>query len=123
MGGCGARAPCRGKSRVKSGAWVMSQMSAVRSFRNCIVGSRLAVAILIVAALFVPRGAAATGGPDLFGYSFTDSNELGGPTVDFENLAGIGTAVSLSDDQVSSAIAIPFSFSFYGVTYTNVFIS
>ena len=42
--------------------------------------------------------------------------------IDFEDISTSGTAVSLDDDEMSRAIAMPFSFKFFGVTYRNIFI-
>ena len=42
--------------------------------------------------------------------------------IDFEDISTIGTAVSLGDDVVSSAIAMPFSFKFFGFTYNETYI-
>jgi hypothetical protein len=41
----------------------------------------------------------------------------------FNPLSGTGTAVSLGDDQVSAAVPIGFSFEFYTVAYTDLYIS
>ena len=54
-------------------------------------------------------------GPDGGGYSSTAI------TNDLRNING--TTVSLSDDQVSGAISIPFTFDFYGKSYNSLHIS
>ena len=43
-------------------------------------------------------------------------------SIAFEDISTSGTAVSLIDDEVSSAIAMPFSFKFFGDTYGDIFI-
>ncbi len=62
------------------------------------------------------------GGPDAFGYGWTDSNDPGGPVFDFVDIAGTGTALSLSDDD-GAFVALPFAFPFYGDDKTQVGIS
>jgi hypothetical protein len=63
------------------------------------------------------------GGPDAYGYRWADSNEPGGPTYNWVELSGIGTALSYtSDDQVLS-VTLPWSFSFYGTSYTTANVS
>ncbi len=80
--------------------------------------------VFSVSLSFSPTSAKAdTGGPDAFGYTFIDSNEPGGPSFNFEDISGTGTQVFLGDDQVSGAIPIGFTFNYYGINYTNVFIS
>jgi hypothetical protein len=64
-----------------------------------------------------------TGGPDAFGYSYTDSNEPGGPAYNFEDISATGTPLSLGDDQMSGAIPIGFTFTYYGSGYTDVYVS
>ncbi len=56
-------------------------------------------------------------GPDDFGYTGIEI------PYSFTDISGTGTFVSLSDDQVSGAIPIGFTFNFYGVDYTEVYIS
>ncbi len=79
--------------------------------------------ILMLAALTASPAFALSGGPDSYGYYFSDSTEPGGPTYNFEDISGTGTSVTLSDDQTSGAVPLGFSFSFYGTTYTNTYIS
>src|SRR4030095_15573608 len=80
--------------------------------------------VLLLAVLGVPRWCPAlTGGPDAFGYRFIDSDSAGGPAFNFEDISTTGTGVSLSDDQVSGAVNIGFTFDFYGTSYTQVYIS
>ncbi|GEM_PF-3140638 len=69
------------------------------------------------------QAGALAGGPDAYGYQFTDSTEPGGPAYDFEDISTTGTAVFLGDDEVSGAIPIGFPFNYYGVDYTEVYIS
>jgi VCBS repeat-containing protein len=65
----------------------------------------------------------AAGGPDAFGYFFTDSNEPTGPVYNFEDISVTGTPLNLSDDQMSGAIPVGFTFNYYGSGYTNVYVS
>jgi len=82
------------------------------------------ITIFFFSFLFAPAVSfALTGGPDAFGYTFTDSTEPGGPTYNFEDISVTGTPVVLGDDAVSGALPIGFPFSYYGTTYTAVYIS
>jgi hypothetical protein len=62
-----------------------------------------------------------SGGPDAYGYYWTDSDEAGGPTYNWVEISGIGTEIILSDDDYEEVI--PFAFDFYGVDKTSVKIS
>jgi hypothetical protein len=76
--------------------------------------------------LFAPS-ALAVGGPDTTGcYAFSDTvAPLDGnaPTFTFIDISSTGTALALSDDQVSDAVPIGFAFNFYSVSYSSVFVS
>ena len=64
-----------------------------------------------------------TGGPDLFGYSWTDSDEPGGPAYDWTDISGVGTPVpfpSYVDDGNVGPVPIGFSFPFYGDNFSEV---
>jgi hypothetical protein len=77
----------------------------------------------IVGVVTAPASAS-SGGPDAFGYCFLDSNEANGPPLGFKDLqCAEGPTITLADDQVSGPIPIGFDFVFYGVTYSNVFVS
>ena len=43
--------------------------------------------------------------------------------ITFAPVAGVGTALVLGDDQVSAAVPIGFTFNFFGLNYTNAYIS
>jgi subtilisin family serine protease len=61
-----------------------------------------------------------TGGPDVFGYTWIDSDEPGGPIFDWIEIEGVGTAIPLnSDDQNAGWFPIGFNFAFYGNTFTE----
>jgi len=64
-----------------------------------------------------------SGGPDDFGYTFKDSEELDGPVYEFEDISATGTPLALADDAMSAALPIGFSFNYYGVDYTEVYVS
>jgi hypothetical protein len=65
----------------------------------------------------------ASGGPDDFGYTYKDSNELGGPQFDFVDISASGTPVSLDDDDHDGPFAIGFDFPFYGSDQTEFYLS
>ncbi|WP_412061975.1 M36 family metallopeptidase [Rubrivirga sp. IMCC45206] len=61
------------------------------------------------------------GGPDAYGYIWTDSNDPGGPAVNFQDISGTGTPIAFSSsDDGSAVVALPFAFPFYGVDQTDV---
>lgn len=58
------------------------------------------------------------GGPDVFGYTYQDSDEPGGPAFAWTDISAIGTAIAFNgDDQNLGAFPIGFSFPFYGNTF------
>ena len=60
------------------------------------------------------------GGPDMYGYLWYDSDEVGGPTYSWVDISSIGTPVGLDDDSTSIPIDIGFDFDFYGNTFSTV---
>ncbi|MDP8232552.1 MAG: C25 family cysteine peptidase [Candidatus Zophobacter franzmannii] len=60
-----------------------------------------------------------SGGPDAYGYEWTDSREAGGPTYNWVEISTVGTALSLGDDNGVS-VDLPFNFEFYGSTKSSV---
>ena len=68
----------------------------------------------------------ASGGPDPFGYTLKDSNEVEGPVFQWIEIAppagGSGTAIGLSgvDDGYFWPLSLPFTFKFYGKDYTKL---
>jgi len=62
------------------------------------------------------------GGPDIFGHTWIDSDESGGPPVSWIDISGQGTAVSLGDDEFTGPISIGFSFPFYDNNYSSLYI-
>ncbi len=45
------------------------------------------------------------------------------PVFAFSSISGSGATLSLSDDQVSSAVSLGFNFEFYGSSYSQVYVS
>ncbi len=60
------------------------------------------------------------GGPDVYGYSWSDSDEVGGPTYNWIDISGTGTAVPSSDDGNEGPYNLGFDFSYYGNTFDSV---
>jgi subtilisin family serine protease len=60
-----------------------------------------------------------SGGPDAFGYNWTDSDSPGGPAFNWIDIAGLGTSVTLTDDSNQGPFNLGFDFPFYGVDYTT----
>jgi len=82
--------------------------------------------------LFLPKGeddsrrgaavTAGTGGPDTFGYRFISSDEPGGPSSVWRDIALIGSPILEldGDDQLSEPIPLGFEFPFYGGKYDHI---
>lgn len=62
------------------------------------------------------------GGPDDFGHEWIDSDEPGGPPVQWIDISGVGTPVSLGDEQSAGPISIGFTFPFYENSYSSLYI-
>ncbi len=63
------------------------------------------------------------GGPDTFGYSWVDSDEVGGPVYGWIDISGSGSSIpSPSDDGNYGPFDLGFSFSFYGQIFDSVYI-
>jgi len=61
------------------------------------------------------------GGPDVFGYTYQDSDEPGGPTFSWVDIRPMGTQLAITgDDVTSAAIPIGFAFPYYGNTFTSL---
>jgi len=69
-----------------------------------------------------PKTSRAAGGPDTYGYTWRDSNEVGGPTYGWIDITASGASLGLGDDDASPAIPLPFSFSFYGEEKPSVYV-
>ncbi len=64
-----------------------------------------------------------SGGPDLFGYKWIDSDEPGGPVFNWIDISGTGTPVTgLGDDDFIGPFPIGFTFSYYGQEYSEFYI-
>lgn len=65
--------------------------------------------------------ALAAGGPDAFGYAWSDSRDQNGPSFSWVDISETGSRVMLEhDDQNSGPIALGFSFPFYGQLFDSV---
>ena len=78
----------------------------------------------------LPGGAQAlmaAGGPDAFGYRYIDSDQPGGPEFVWDDLTLSGEGVPIdsltTDDQISEAIPLGFTFPFYGQNFDSVRVS
>jgi hypothetical protein len=62
-----------------------------------------------------------SGGPDAFGYVWIDSDEPGGPAYNWFDIKTVGTQITTwtgTPDDGYAPVTLPFSFPFYGTTYT-----
>lgn len=63
------------------------------------------------------------GGPDAFGYSWIDSDDPGGPIYNWSDIKGVGTQITTwtggTPDDGYATIPLPFTFTFYGNSYTS----
>ena len=63
---------------------------------------------------------AMTGGPDSYGYRYTDSEEPGAEPFSWIDLSWTGISYPLGNFDVSTDIPIGFNFEFYGTEYDTV---
>jgi hypothetical protein len=66
-----------------------------------------------------------SGGPDLFGYSWIDSDDPAGPAYDWVDISGVGTPIPFNpyvDDGNVGPVPIGFDFSFYGNTFSEIYV-
>ncbi len=76
-----------------------------------------------------PRpGILGAGGPDLYGYTWKDSDEPGGPIFNWVDISGVGTQIPFGsagycDDCNEGPFPIGFSFPYYGDTFGEVYVS
>ena len=77
-------------------------------------------------------GLRGSGGPDLFGYEWIDSNEPGGPVYEWNDISTTGTLVDnwvatniypAVDEGKAGPFALGFNFKYYGIDYNNVWFS
>jgi hypothetical protein len=64
------------------------------------------------------------GGPDAYGYYWIDSDQPGGPVFDWNEISGSGVDITagLDDDNFTGPYAIGFSFPYYGLSYTELYV-
>ena len=67
------------------------------------------------------NGPLGAGGPDLFGYSWTDSDKSGGPAFDWIDISATGIPIGAGDDS-QFTIPIGFGFEFYGTVYDTAYV-
>ncbi len=71
-----------------------------------------------------PSGSREDGGPDIFGYTWLDSEEPGGPEVAFRDITQEGGAVAfVQNDAPVGPFDLPFAFPFYGETHDSYYIA
>ncbi len=63
------------------------------------------------------------GGPDLFGYMYMDSQEIGGPAFNWVDISGTGTMITgLDNDITLGPFEIGFDFPFYENNYNEFYL-
>lgn len=84
------------------------------------------VRVSLVLGLFCASAEAKIVGPDSAGYFLVDGDsgvEHNAPPYSWTDISTTGTALPGCDDCLTTGIALPFSFSYYGTSYTSIDIS
>ncbi|MEM8952871.1 MAG: CSLREA domain-containing protein [Verrucomicrobiota bacterium] len=88
-----------------------------------------ALALVLIGPLVFTPAQALTGGPDAYGYTFTDSTETNGPAFQWIDITTTGQAVVTDGDDSSTfdpsvgnngPVELGFPFTFYGTTHTSL---
>jgi hypothetical protein len=80
--------------------------------------------VWLIFPLAMALAAPGSGGPDAFGYKWKDSDESGGPSFNYIDIASSGTPVTgLIDDNFVGPFPIGFTFNFYGADYTEFYVA
>ena len=69
------------------------------------------------------RGNRDSGGPDNYGYTWLDSDEIGGPNFEWMDISYIGDYLTCCSNGEYYDYNLPFTFNFYGNTYSTINIS
>jgi Domain of unknown function DUF11/Divergent InlB B-repeat domain/RTX calcium-binding nonapeptide repeat (4 copies) len=80
------------------------------------------ICLLFFSMLIVILPAAKASNQDSFGYTYTDSNTLGGPVFNWVEISTIGNQVSQGDllGATTNNVDLGFDFSYYGKSYSSV---
>lgn len=79
------------------------------------------ILITLIFTIVTATSFAASGGPDAYGYTWTDSNEPGGPVYNWIDISGTGNLVGgLADDNSIPFISMGMSFHYYWGDYTEL---
>lgn len=63
-----------------------------------------------------------SGGPDSYGYRWTDSNEQDGPVYNWIEITSSGVPVYIEDEMIQGPYNLGFNFDFYGSMYNSVYV-
>jgi uncharacterized repeat protein (TIGR01451 family) len=84
----------------------------------------LSILVLVIgtfAALNFAHAHPSTGGPDSFGYTYIDSNDINGPTYNWIDITQTGTQILFgTDDSYVANVPLGFFFNYYGTDYSQI---
>jgi hypothetical protein len=101
------------------------ERASMRILRLSPVTALLFVCLLCSSAflILIPTARGASGGPDLYGYTWTDSKPVPGVAYSWIDGVSGGRDLQLGDDNcTTNRISFQFPFRFYGVTYNDAYV-